>query len=288
MTLNSYLDRWLETAAKPRVGPRTFEDYTYLLVTHVRPELGVRRLDTITPLQIQAVYSGMLERGLSARTVRVTHNVLSGALKQAVAWRLLAQNSASSVDLPKSQRREMRAFSPEEAECFRKACTNRPMGLLFAFMLATGMRPGEALALRWRDCDLKGGRVRVTQTLVRLKSGRWEFRAPKTSQSCRSISIPPSLTRELIEHRRQQAKRRLAKGPKWRDYDLVFSGRLGQPLDQHNLGARHFKPILKAAELSPEFRVYDLRHSHATLLMAAGENAKVVAERLEEILYGSA
>jgi hypothetical protein len=95
MTLNSYLDRWLETAAKPRVGPRTFEDYTYLLAKHVRPELGPRRLDTITPLQIQAVYSGMLERGLSARTVRVAHNVLASALKQAVAWRLLAQNSAS-------------------------------------------------------------------------------------------------------------------------------------------------------------------------------------------------
>lgn len=206
--------------------------------------------------------------------------MLRQALKQAVRWRLLPVNPAADVDLPKWKKREMRAMSPEEAERFRRACEGRPMGLLFSFLLATGLRPGEALGLRWRDCELEARQVRVTQTLVRLKSGAWEFRPPKTRTSRRTVPVPRSLARELLEHRRRQAARRLAKGPKWQDHDLVFSGLQGQPIDAHNLGTRYFKAILKVARLSHELRVYDLRHSCATLLLAAGEHPKVVAERL--------
>jgi hypothetical protein len=83
MSLNSYLDKWLETAAKPRVGPRTFQDYTWLLKKYVRPTLGERRLDQITPLEIQGLYKEMMERGITARTVRYAHTALSSSLKQA-------------------------------------------------------------------------------------------------------------------------------------------------------------------------------------------------------------
>ena len=294
MSLNAYLDRWLETAARPRVSARTFEDYTYLLAKHVRPKLGGRRFETVTPLDVQAVYTAMQARGLSARTVRVTHAVLSGAFKQAVAWRLLAHAPTVAVALPKMRRREMRALGPEEAERFCRACERHPMGLLFAFLLVTGMRPGEALALRWRDCDLRANRVHVTQTLERLRDGRWSFREPKTPKSRRAIPIPPSLTQKLAEYRAEQAKRRLLKGPEWQDHGLVFAGRNGQPLDQHNLGRGEscdrtgrrrqgpgpFKSIVRDAGIAGGLRIYDLRHSCATLLAAAGENPKVIAERL--------
>ena len=73
MSLNTYLDTWLETAAKPRVRPRTFEDYKWLLAKYVRPALGDRSLDRIVPLDIQGLYTGMLQRGLTARTVRYAH-----------------------------------------------------------------------------------------------------------------------------------------------------------------------------------------------------------------------
>lgn len=158
-------------------------------------------------------------------------------------------------------------------------------------LLATGMRPGEALALRWRDVDLKGRKVRVRQTLVRLrgkkrKAGegeaapRWCFRPPKTAKSRREIPIPVALAAQLAEHRRGQAKRRLKVGPSWEDHDLVFAGHWGQPLDWHNVSQRAFREILEAAKLPKGIRPYDPRHSTASLLLAAGEHVKMVAERL--------
>jgi len=279
MSLGEYLDHWLEAAAKPRVSPRTLQEYKWHLKAYVRPDLGPRRLDQLRPLEIQALYSAMTERGLTGRTVHVTNNVLRSALKQAVRWQMLARNPAADVDLPRWEKREMRALSAEEAERFRKACAASPHGLLFTFLLATGMRPAEACGIRWRDCDLERGEARVTQALVRLKGGVWEMRPPKTAKSRRAIPLPAQLVRELREHRARQAKRRLLKGPAWEDHDLVFAGRRGQPLDAHNLSTRAFKKVLTEAGLPASIRLYDLRHSTASLLLLAGEHPKVVADR---------
>ncbi len=116
--------------------------------------------------------------------------------------------------------------------------------------------------------------------LVRRKDGSWEFEEPKTDRSRRTIPLPQSVVASLARHKRHQAEERLAKGPEYKNQNMVFATSKGQPLDQINLSRRHFKPTLKAAELSNDFRVYDLRHSCATLLLAAGENPKVVSERL--------
>jgi len=148
MTLNSYLDHWLETAARPGVRQRTYDGYEGLLKRHVRPPLGDRRLHQLTPIEIQSLYSNLQTRGLSARTVRYVHAVLSSSLKQAVKWRMLSQNPASFVDLPRIEKKEMRAFSAEQATTFLKAAKDDRFGTVFAFALATGMRPGEYLALR--------------------------------------------------------------------------------------------------------------------------------------------
>ena len=101
MTLDGYLDKWLETAAKPKLRAKTHRDYEALLRRYVRPALGSRTVSKIEPLEIQGLYADMQERSLSARTVRFTHAVLRSALHQAVKWRLIPQNPAESVDLPK-------------------------------------------------------------------------------------------------------------------------------------------------------------------------------------------
>jgi integrase len=98
LTVGAYLDKWLQTAAQRRVRERTFADYSELLERYVRPAFGDKRLSELRPLHIQSLYTELQERGLSARTVRYTHAVLSSALKQAVKWLMLAQNPASLVD----------------------------------------------------------------------------------------------------------------------------------------------------------------------------------------------
>ena len=92
ITLNEYLDRWLETAVKPRVRQKTWQDYDGILRRYIRPGLGDRVLVSIRPMDIQTTYHGMVQRGLSARTVRYTHAVLRSALRQALRWRLLLEN----------------------------------------------------------------------------------------------------------------------------------------------------------------------------------------------------
>jgi integrase len=142
------------------------------------------------------------------------------------------------------------------------------------------MRPGEVQALRWQDCDLNKGKITVQQSLVVLKGGKWEISEPKTRQSRRTIPLPRSIAVELRAHRGAQASYRLETKAKYRDLDLVFASRTGAPINSQNLANRTLKPILKAAGLPKKFRWYDCRHTCATLLMAAGENPKVVSERL--------
>jgi len=142
------------------------------------------------------------------------------------------------------------------------------------------MRPEEYLAFQWSDVALKESMLTIQRVLFRRKKGGgWYFKEPKTPQSRRSIPLPTYLIKELMEWKRAQNEVRLKLGEKWENHNLVFCAEHGSPLSIRNLERRHFKPILVKAEL-PDIRLYDLRHSCATLLLAAGENPKVVSERL--------
>lgn len=281
LTLDAYLDKRLESAARPRLRERTFEDYKEYLKRYVRSVLGVMLLSDIRPLHIQELYGNMLERGLSARTVRYCHAILSSALKQAVRWQILAINPASLVDLPRQQRTEMQALSADEAGKFLKAAAEDEWGVIFSLALATGMRPEEYLGLQWKDVNFGLGTVTIKRALVwKRKGGGWSLQEPKTPQSRRTIPLPATILNELKEHRRKQAEERLKAGADYQNNDFVFAGEFGNPLLASNLFRRHFQPILERAELKKKIRLYDLRHSCATLLLAAETNPKVVAERL--------
>ena len=279
MSLDAYLDQWLEDAVRPRVRPRTLQDYRRFLNHHVRPALGAKRLDRITPLDIQRLYT-RIGQEVSAHAVVHTHRPLRAALEQAVAWGMLARNPAGRVSVPQEPRGEICVLSPQEVARFQAVAARHSRGFVLTFSLATGMRPGEVQALQWKDCDLDAGTVAVRRTLVHLKGGAWQFGEPKTRLSRRTIPLPRSVTRELVTHRVAQAAHRLRLGSAYQDHDLVFANETGGPLDGQNLAYRTLKPILKAAGLPSQFRWYDCRHCCATLLLAAGENPKVVSERL--------
>ncbi len=280
ITLDEFLDRWLETAAKPKVATRTYEDYRYILERYVRPVLGIRRLDSLRPLDAQKLIGELEERGLSPRTVRIAHGIFKSALAQAVRWQMLARNPAADVDLPKGRKTEMRALSCDEVARFRKAAKGSRRAVLFDFALATGMRPSEYLALAWRDVDLDAGTATVRRAIARVRGG-WELKDTKTRSSRRTIPLPGSLIAALREHRRDQAERILRIGPAYaRDLDLVFANEVGQPLDRIGLSRLQFKPILQSAGLLREIRLYDLRHTCCSLALQAGIPVRVVSERL--------
>lgn len=280
-SVNEYLDKWLDVCAKPRVRTRTFDDYTSLLKRYVRDPLGAIRLSDLRPVHIQRLYRSMQDNGLSARVIRYTHAVLSSSLTQAVKWDMLFRNPASVVDLPRLARKEMKAMTPEEASTFLATVRDTRMSALFIFALTTGMRPQEYLALKWSDVDLKKGTSTVRRAIVwsQKKGIGWHFDEPKTSRSRRTIPLPASTVRALMDHKRRQGEERLRVGSEWQDHGLVFTTKFGNPIDIPTLTKQWFKPALVKAEL-PAFRLYDLRHTHATLLLSNGENPKVASERL--------
>jgi integrase len=203
--------------------------------------------------------------------------VLHSALDQAVAWSLLARNPAKLVDLPRKQRREIRALSKDELGKFLElACANR-YSVLWHLLATTGIRPGEALALKWTDLD--GDRIRIQRNLVRHADNRWTLKDPKTGRARRTVTVPATVVEQLKRHRTEQLEERLQAGPAYEDHGLVFSASNGSPLDWKIIVARHFRALAKDAGFL-KLRPYDLRHTHATLLLQAGVNVKVVSERL--------
>lgn len=273
LTVNEYLDHWLETSVKPRVRARTYKEYSDTLKRYVRPRIGIRRLRSLKPVDIQAVYSEMQEANLGGM-VRLTHTLLKGALTQAVKWQMLARNPADYVDLPKRKASaKTRALSREEAERFLEATRRSKWHTFFHLMVATGLRPSEALALTWKDVDLAKGTLTVRRSLGWLKGEkRFVFNDPKTASSRRTVPLPYGLVKLLSEHMTAQFKKGFI--------ELVFCTRAGDPAHQRVIVQEAFKPALARASLSADVRLYDLRHTHATLLLLAGVHPKVVSERL--------
>jgi integrase len=275
--LVAYLERWLETVARQRVTAKTRQGYEYLITGYLNPGLGDVKLSTLKPMDITEFYNTLLARGLSANTVRHVHAVLRSALNQAVKWGLIYRNPADLVDLPKLQKKEIQVLTPAQAARFMEMTVYSKWKALFSLLLASGMRPGEALGLKWGDVDFERGRVHVQRALSRTKAG-WQLAEPKTARSKRTVPLPAGVMKDLRGHKKDQAAARL-KSADYKNYDLVFANEAGDPADLHNLVRRHFKPLLRDAGL-PDITIYALRHTCATLLLTAGENPKVVSERL--------
>lgn len=234
-------ERELGSVAKTRVRERTHRDYVWLLKKYIRPSLGERRLDQLKALELQKLYGELSAQGLSPRTVRYAHTVLRNALEQAVKWGMIARNPADLVQLPCKQGREMSAFSPEEAQRFLAAARDDPWFAVFSLLLDTGLRPGEALALKWSDVDLMARQLTVRRTLTR--SG-WHFAEPKTAGSRRNVPFTSPLQRVLVAHQDTQNTN---------PHSLVFVGEGGEPLHANNLSRRNLPRILKRAGLPDSF-----------------------------------
>jgi len=272
ITFNEYLDRWIKTAMKPRVREKTYQDYDGMLRRYVRPMLGERVLSGMRPLDLQTTYQQMIECGLSARTIRYTHVVVRSALRQAVRWRLLLENPADGLRLRQQLKGEVRVLTLEEARTFLRSALATPYGPVLAVALTTGMRPSEFLGLKWEDFDWTRQTVSVVRSLRRL-NGRWCFADTKRSRSRRIIKLQNWIVAMLGDLRSLPVNNSTPEA-----VDLVFKTVSGHPINSDYL-AKQFKGILEFARL-PRIRLYGLRHTAATLALAAGVPPKVVSEQL--------
>ena len=167
----------------------------------------------------------------------------------------------------------MRSLTVEQAQTFLKAALATPHGPVLAVALTTGMRPSEYLGLKWQDIDWARQTVSVVRSVRRL-DGRWCFCDTKRSRSRRPIRLKRWIVALLRDLQTKASGHDLCPEA----HDLVFRTPSGQPINADYL-AKHFRSILDLAGL-PRIRLYDLRHSAATMALAAGVSPKVVSEQL--------
>src|SRR5215469_14187592 len=276
-TVGQYLMSWLQVT-KPTIRPRTWARYEQYVRVHTLPSLGHVALSKLTAQQVQHLYASRLEQELSTTSVHHLHTVLHKALDAAVRLDLVARNVCDLVDPPRMRHVEMTTLSEEQARMLLAAALDDRLEALFVLALATGMRQGELLALKWRDVDLAGGTLQVRATLQHTADG-FVFSEPKTANSRRRVALPRRVQAALVCHSARQAEERRRTGPGWHDLDLVFPTPTGEPMDGYNVLRQSFFPLLARAGL-PRMRFHDLRHTAATLLLGRGINPKIVSEML--------
>ncbi len=230
ITLADYLKQWLKDYCWANLAPRTAEGYESIVHCHLIPSLGQIPLTQLKPEHLQHVYSDKLAAELSHRTVRYIHVTLHKALQDAVRLGIIVRNPADAVKPPKVQRQEIRTMSESDIHLFLEFAKSTSYYALFYMALFTGMRRSELLALRWSDVDLILCQLSVTRALHQLQDGSRIFRQPKTAKGRRLISLSPSTTILLREHREQQEEMRQALGSTLTEDDLVFCHVDGKPL----------------------------------------------------------
>ncbi len=292
-TLGEYLqETWLPATAPPQVKPETWRDRARNLDHHVVQRIGGVRLQELNPAQLNRLYSILLsegrvreEGGLSPTTVRRVHAMLRTALNDAVRWGLLESNPVTDSDPPParvvkaSRRRSMSVWTPDQLRHFLSVNRQHLHHSLWLFTASTGARRSEVRGLRWADLDLDRAPAQIHQPVVMNDDGDY---APtenqKSGTSARTIHLDRRTIEVLQDHQITQESLRQAMGRDWQDHDLVFTLENGRWRHPHAV-TQAFRRTVRSTDV-PYIRFHDLRHTHATLLLRAGVNPKVVSERL--------
>jgi integrase len=266
ITFREFWPRFLE--ASPHLRPSTIALYTGLMRHYVMPEFGERRLASIRPLDVSAFVAKLTERGVGDATTSAAFRLLRTVCGRAELAGIIARNPTRGVKTPKTVTGEMHFASAEEVAQLADAIGERYAALVYVLAYA-GLRIGEAAALHITDLDLLRGRVIVSKAATEV-NGHLAIGPTKTG-STRTVSLPAFLRTMLARHIERGFTA---------DDGSVFSAPEGGPLRPRNFRRRAFAPAVRTAALPEGFRIHDLRHTCAALLIAQGAGPKEIASRL--------
>lgn len=281
-TLADFLREWLPGYALT-VRETTAARNESLIRAQIIPRLGHARLQDLRPRTLEQFYATLIagdedHKPVSVSTMQSIHGVLSRALSDAERDERIGRNPARSAKRPRgaSTTKELSVWTPSETGEFLSAMEGNPRHALWHLMLWTGLRRGEALALRWSDVDLENGHLRVTRQLVAPKHLGY-FTEPKTQAGRRRVDLDPATVLVLRGHRRRQNEQRLCVGALWVDHDLLFCADDGVPLLPRSVSAWFAQDVKRCG--ARKISVHGMRHTHATMMMGIA-SPKVVQERL--------
>lgn len=275
MLMKEHMNDWFKSK-KNSISIQTANTYEAYLKNRIVPYIGNVQLAQLSPILLQNFVNELKEEGLASSSIKKIYSIVKGALDYAVNMELLPSNPITKIQLPKDSKKEIVVWDVPEIQSFQKAACLDRLYPAFYLAITTGMRRGEILGVRWKDVDLEKGMLNVRQTLS--KDGRQFLPGAKTSAGIRSIKLSNDTMVLLKKQKTVVAKEKLSYGPEYEDNDLIICTSKGTPINPENL-KRTFQRLIKEANV-PSIRLHDLRHTHATMLLASGVNAKVISERL--------
>ena len=283
-TVGAWMDEWFENVAKIKVRPSSHQTYKGYIDNHIKPNIGNIPLERLTTMDLQKFYrkllaKGRVERieskeqpkGLSAKTVRNINQVISSAMDLAVAQKIIPANPANACELPKVEHQEMQTIPAEQLQAFLTEARATGIYEMYYIELATGLRRGELLGLKWSDIDWKNGVIKVHRQVARVNGEIVE--APlKTKNSYRAVSISPQAIEVLREQKRKT------------NDTYVFPSPNGGPISPDSVN-NMLKRVLERAGI-PKVRFHDLRHTFATIALQNGVDIKTVSGMLGHFSAG--
>jgi integrase len=311
LTLRRYLsENWLPTT-KTRVKVTTWRNYSAMSERYLIPILGGKKLAEITAADANTLYarlsSGDLpvqprrtrpepqqvrtgtrkprprkNRGLSKKTVANVHVLLRKVLKDAVDEGLIARNPIERAKPPRATKPEIEAWSTHQLNRFLAAVADDADYALWHLLAMTGMRRGEALALRWSDLDLGAATVSIRRNLVLIGPSMTGFDTPKNGKA-RVLDLDEDTCAVLKAHRKRVAAQRLAYGVGYRRLDLVFPREDGSERKPDSVSRRFGvlrDQVIESKAIDKRITLHGLRHTHASIALLLGVHVKVVSERL--------
>jgi integrase len=287
VTVAEHVRTWIEAA---EIQPKTRERYQQLCDQQIVPHLGSIELQKLKPATIGTWHTTLLERGgrdgkpLSARTVGHAHRLLNVAIKKAVKAEVLARNVVSVFSPPRVADEEVEILADADVPVVLAKLATHALGPIASTALATGCRRGELLALVWDCVDLDKATLRVDCSLEQTKKqggkgSSLRFKAPKTKAGRRTLSLPQSTVAVLRDLRVRQMELRLQLGlGKLPDDALVFCRTDGSAYQPNDL-SRDWVRACASLGL-PQVTFHALRHTHASALIAAGQDVVAISRRL--------
>jgi integrase len=263
LTFGEFYERWI--ASKHNLKPGSMVSYEHTFRLHVLPFFEKKRLSQIKPLDVQKWINGIAASELSPATVARCFRYFRSCMKQAEAWELVDRAPTLKINLPRKDNGELEFLEPDDIlKLLDKA--KDPERSLFAVLAMSGLRLGEALALRWRDVDFEMRAIIVTRSW----SYHGGFLEPKTEASRRAVPLLDVLADNLRDYYHGKGHPELE--------DLLFTDDGKKPLDPANV-RKKFLEALEAADLK-HVTMHSLRHSYASILLGHGASVKALQRAL--------
>ncbi|MBP3868390.1 MAG: site-specific integrase [Solobacterium sp.] len=319
LTLNEYFNQWKTDIAPLTLTQSKQESYQYTMKKYFIPAIGFMNISTINPMHLQAIVSEMIKQGLKPKSIKTYFSVISSIMGSAVKKRIIKENPCARLTFPKNEKKvveTVHAFTIQQSQIFLKALEDNytvvwserkrknaegemydvsgyeqtisisPMWkAYFNLALYSGVRRGEACALRWSDIDFETMTVSITKASAITSDGQ-VLKDTKTVSSRRELLLPLPVFVKLREWKTAQEKHAAEIGSEWKETGFVFTQADGRQINLytpshklHEIIELHNRTASENEKL-PNIRLHDLRHCTASLLIASGADIATISRML--------